>query len=112
AEVLPDKKPADTVLEALKGIPVGTPVEEIKRVSDAFGLDFVFVRAVAKIESDFDPKQRSGSSTRVLSRPEITAAANTFRENTGATNAEYVLPNTSDTCLARIRQALLRTINR
>jgi hypothetical protein len=61
AEVLPDKKPADTVLESLKGIPVGTPVEEIRRVSDAFGLDFVFMRAVAKIESDFDPKQRTGS---------------------------------------------------
>ncbi len=56
AEVLPDKKPADTVLEFLKGIPVGTPVEEIKRVSDAFGLDFVFMRAIAKIESDFDPR--------------------------------------------------------
>ena len=61
AEVLPDKKPADTVLEFLKDIPVGTPVEEIRRVSDAFGLDFVFMRAVAKIESDFDPKQRTGS---------------------------------------------------
>jgi hypothetical protein len=61
AEVPPDKKPADTVLETLKGIPVGTPVEEIKRVSEAFGLDFVFMRAVAKIESDFDPKQRTGS---------------------------------------------------
>ena len=61
AEVLPDKKPADTVLEFLKDIPVGTPVEEIRRVSDAFGLDFVFMRAVAKIESDFNPKQRTGS---------------------------------------------------
>jgi hypothetical protein len=61
AEVPPDKKPADTVLETLKGIPVGTPVEEIKRVSESFGLDFVFMRAVAKIESDFDPKQRTGS---------------------------------------------------
>jgi len=61
AEVLPDKKPADTVLESLKGIPVGTAVEEIRRVSDAFGLDFVFMRTVAKIESDFDPKQRTGS---------------------------------------------------
>jgi hypothetical protein len=61
AEVLPDKKPADTVLESLKSIPVGTPVEEIRRVSDAFGLDFVFMRAIAKIESDFDPKQRTGS---------------------------------------------------
>jgi hypothetical protein len=61
AEVLPDKKPADTVLESLKGIPVGEPVEEIKRVSEAFELDFAFMRAVAKIESDFDPKQRTGS---------------------------------------------------
>jgi hypothetical protein len=61
AEVLPDQKPADTVLETLKGIPVGTPVEEIKLVSDALGLDFDFMRAVAKIESDFDPKQRTGS---------------------------------------------------
>jgi hypothetical protein len=61
AEIPPDKKPADTVLDTMKGIPVGTPVEEIKRASEAFGLDFVFMRAVAKIESDFDPKQRTGS---------------------------------------------------
>jgi hypothetical protein len=61
AEIPPDKKPADTVLETMKGTPVGTPVEEIKRASEAFGLDFVFMRAVAKIESDFDPKQRTGS---------------------------------------------------
>src|SRR5262245_55629524 len=58
AEILPDRKPADTVLETMKGVPVGTPVEEIKRASEAFGLDFVFMRAVAKIESDFDPKQK------------------------------------------------------
>jgi hypothetical protein len=61
SEVPPDVKPADTVLEALKDIPVGTPVEEIKRVSDIFGLDFSFMKTVAKIESDFDPKQRTGS---------------------------------------------------
>jgi hypothetical protein len=61
SEVLPDVKPADTVLDALKDIPVGTPVEEIKRVSDVFGLDFSFMKTVAKIESDFDPKQRTGS---------------------------------------------------
>jgi hypothetical protein len=57
----PDGKPADTVRDALKDVPVGTPVEEIKRASDAFGLDFNFMKAVAKIESDFDPKQRTGS---------------------------------------------------
>ena len=61
SEVPPDIKPAETVLESLKDIPVGTPVEEIKRASDAFGLDFSFMKAVAKIESDFDPKQRTGS---------------------------------------------------
>jgi hypothetical protein len=61
SEVPPDVKPADTVLNALKDIPVATPVEEIKRVSDAFGLDFSFMKTVAKIESDFDPKQRTGS---------------------------------------------------
>ena len=49
------------VLESLKDVPIGTPVEEIKRAADAFGLDFNFMRAVAKIESDFDPKQRTGS---------------------------------------------------
>jgi hypothetical protein len=61
SEVPPDKKPADTVLDALKDIPIGKPIEEIKRASEAFGLDFNFMRAVAKIESDFDPKQRTGS---------------------------------------------------
>jgi len=37
------------------------PVEEIKRASDAFGLDSNFMKAVARIESGFDPKQRTGS---------------------------------------------------
>ena len=48
-------------MRSLKDIPVGTPVEEIKRASDAFGLDFNFMKAVARIESGFDPKQRTGS---------------------------------------------------
>ena len=61
SEIPPDKKPADTVLETLKNLPIGTPVEEIKRASDAFGVDFNFMKAVAKIESDFNPKQRTGS---------------------------------------------------
>jgi hypothetical protein len=61
SEDLPDGKTADTVRDSLKDVPVGTPVEEIKRASDAFGLDFNFMKAVAKIESDFDPKQRTGS---------------------------------------------------
>ncbi len=61
SEVPPETKPADTVLESLEDIPRGTPVEEIKRVADAFGLDFNFMKAVAKVESDFNPKERTGS---------------------------------------------------
>jgi hypothetical protein len=61
SEIPPDTRPADTIRDSLKDVPVGTPVEEIKRASDAFGLDFNFMKAVAKIESDFDPKQRTGS---------------------------------------------------
>jgi hypothetical protein len=33
-------------LEVLEGFPVGTPVEEIKQVSDASGLDFVFMTRI------------------------------------------------------------------
>jgi hypothetical protein len=61
SEVPPEKKPADMVLDSLKDIPAGTPIEEIKRASDAFGLDLNFMKTVAKIESDFDAKQRTGS---------------------------------------------------
>ncbi len=61
SELPPAEKPAEIVLRSLKGTPVGTPVEEIKLASDAFGLDFNFMKAVAKIESGFDPKQRTGS---------------------------------------------------
>jgi hypothetical protein len=61
SEVPPETKPAATVLKSLEGTPRGTPVEEIKRVADAFGMDFNFMKAVAKIESDFNPKQRTGS---------------------------------------------------
>src|SRR5690348_3400150 len=61
SEIPPEEKPAETILDTLKGVPVGTPIEEIKRASDAFGLDFNFMKAVAKIESGFNPKQRTGS---------------------------------------------------
>jgi hypothetical protein len=61
SEVPPETKPADTVLKSLEDTPRGTPVEEIKRVTDALGLNFNFMKAVAKIESDFNPKQRTGS---------------------------------------------------
>jgi hypothetical protein len=61
SELPPAEKPAAIVLRSFKDIPVGTPVEEIKRASDAFGLDFTFMKAVAKVESGLDPKQRTGS---------------------------------------------------
>jgi Transglycosylase SLT domain len=61
SELPPAQKPADIVLSSLKETLVGTPVEEIKRASDAFGLDSNFMKAVARIESGFDPKQRTGS---------------------------------------------------
>src|SRR5262249_11690744 len=61
SELPPETKPADIVLNALKGYPPGTPVEEIKRITDLLGLDFTFMKAVAKIESGFNPKQRTGS---------------------------------------------------
>jgi hypothetical protein len=61
SEVPPETKPAETILTTLKDTPVGTPIEEIKRASDALGIDFTFMKTVAKIESDFDPKQRTGS---------------------------------------------------
>ena len=53
SEVSPETKPADTVLKSLDDSPRGTTVEEIKRVADAFGLDFNFMKAVAKVESRF-----------------------------------------------------------
>ena len=61
SEIPPDEKPADTVLKTMNDLPIGTPVEEIKRASDAFGLDFNFIKAVAKIEFGFNPNQRTGS---------------------------------------------------
>jgi hypothetical protein len=61
SELPPAEKPAQIVLNSLKDIPVGTPVEEIKRASDAFGLDPNYMKAVAKIESGFKPDQRTGS---------------------------------------------------
>jgi hypothetical protein len=61
AEIPPETKPADTVRDALKNIPPGTPIEEIRRVADILRLDFTFMKTVAKIESGFNPKQRTGS---------------------------------------------------
>jgi Transglycosylase SLT domain len=61
SEVPPEVKPADIALNSLEDVPMGPPIEEIRRAADAFSLDFNFMKAVAKVESDFDPKQRTGS---------------------------------------------------
>lgn len=61
SELPPPKKPPAIALAALSDVPLGTPVEEIKRAADSFGLDQNFLKAVAKIESDFNPKDRTGS---------------------------------------------------
>ncbi len=57
----PPDKPAKIVLAALSDVPLGTPVQEIERAAEAFGVDPNFMKAVAKIESDFNPRQRTGS---------------------------------------------------
>ena len=61
SELPPDPKPANIVLGALSSSPPGTPVEEIRRVAGVLGLDPTFMKAVAKVESGFNPKQRTGS---------------------------------------------------
>src|SRR5438874_3076768 len=61
SELPPETKPADIILNALKAIPPGMPVDEIKRVADVLRMDFTFMKTVAKIESNFDPAQRTGS---------------------------------------------------
>jgi len=61
SEIPPSDRPAKIALAALRNVPLGTPVQEIERSADAFGLDMTFMKAVAKIESDFNPKNRTGS---------------------------------------------------
>lgn len=53
--------PAKIALAALSDVPLGTPAEEIDRAAQAFGLDAKFMKAVAKVESDFNPRERTGS---------------------------------------------------
>jgi hypothetical protein len=61
SDLPPEIKLADIVMDRLKDIPSGTPIEEIRRVADVLGLDFIFMKSIARIESGFDPKQRTGS---------------------------------------------------
>jgi hypothetical protein len=61
SETPPPEKPAKIALAALRNVPLGTPVHEIERAADAFDLDVNFMKAVAKIESDFNTRERTGS---------------------------------------------------
>ena len=61
SESAPPEKPAKIALAALSHVPLGTPVGEIERAAEAFGVDANFMKAVAKIESDFNPRERTGS---------------------------------------------------
>ena len=47
-------------MRSFKDIPLGTPAEEIKRASDAFGLDFTFMKAVAKVDPVSIPSNAPG----------------------------------------------------
>lgn len=61
SELPPPQKPATIALQALSDVPLGSPLEEIKHAAEAFDIDYNFMKAVAKVESDFDPRQRTGS---------------------------------------------------
>src|SRR6202008_580229 len=61
SETPPPEKPAKIASAALRNVPLGTPVQEIERAADAFDLDVNFMKAVAKIESDFNPRERTCS---------------------------------------------------
>jgi hypothetical protein len=61
SESPPPVKPARVALAALSDVPLGTPIQEVERAAKAFGVDANFMKAVAKIESDFNPKERTGS---------------------------------------------------
>ena len=61
SEIPPPEKPAKIALTALRHVSLGTPVQEIERAAKAFGIDANFMEAVAKIESDFNPRERTGS---------------------------------------------------
>ena len=61
SETPPPEKPAKVALAAFRGLPLGTPVQEIERAAKAFDVDANFMKAVAKVESDFNPTERTGS---------------------------------------------------
>lgn len=52
--------PTVSLLAALRAVPVGSPAQEIDRAAELFGLDTRFLRAVARIELDFNPREQTG----------------------------------------------------
>ena len=104
SEVPPNVKPADTVLASLKNVPIGTPLEEIKRACDAFGLDPIFMKAVAKIESGLDPSdwvvtegaQRAFAGAKVEpQRSKLTSVALDASDAAKTSVPKASVPNTS-----------------
>lgn len=61
SETPPPEKPAKIALAALRDVRLGTPVQEVERAAKAFDMDANFMKAVAKVESDFNPTERTGS---------------------------------------------------
>jgi hypothetical protein len=61
SETPPPEKPAKIALAAFRDVPLGTVVQEIERAAKTFEVDANFMKAVAKIESDFNPTERTGS---------------------------------------------------
>ena len=61
SEIPPPEKPVKIALATFSDVPLGTPLQEIERAAEAFDVDVNFMKAVAKIESDFNPRERTGS---------------------------------------------------
>ena len=97
SEVPPPEKPAKIALAALKKVPLGTPIEEIERAAKAFDVDVNFMKAVAKIESDFNPRDRTGSYLGLfqLSKSEFNTygAGDIFNPRDNAMAAAYKFVN-------------------
>ena len=61
SETPPPYNPADLIADALKDTPRGSPHDEIRLVAINLGLDVGLMNAIARIESDFNPHERTGS---------------------------------------------------
>lgn len=95
-EEIVEERPAKIVLAALRDVPIGTPRQEVDRAADAFGLDRTYMRAVAKIESDFNPHERTGQYIGIfqLSHNEFASygegSITSARDNAVAAAAKFV----------------------